>query len=68
MKKLILFEDAEEMENYSSQNDRIIVVYKAKVLDLTNFHTNHPGGDVFEDYNGYDIQEVLESKKIHKHS
>ena len=38
MKKLILFVDAEEMENYSSQNDRIIVVYKAKVLDLTNFH------------------------------
>ena len=43
MKKLIIFEDVDEMEKYSEENNKILVVYKANVLDLTNYSSNHPG-------------------------
>ncbi|KAI9307914.1 hypothetical protein BJ944DRAFT_196833 [Cunninghamella echinulata] len=45
------------------------MIYQGKVYDVTCFTQDHPGGqDIFLQFGGSDVTEILSDKSIHQHS
>jgi len=40
----MVFEDATDIEQYIGRTSKVILIYKEKVLDVTSFLEEHPGG------------------------
>ena len=48
-------------------NDRLIVRYQGKEVDLTEFSKRHPGGDIIWEANGKDVETVWEEQGVPWH-
>lgn len=44
MEKDIKFKNVEEMKEYASKNNAILMIFDGYVLDATSFAAHHPGG------------------------
>ena len=49
-------------------NERLIVEYQGKTVDLTGFAANHPGGSVIWEARGKDVEEVWKKKGVAWHA
>lgn len=61
--------DAEEIKKAIAKDKKILVVFQNKVLDLTRFIHDHPGGAaVITQFTGKHIDNILFNERYYKHS
>ncbi|CAK80905.1 unnamed protein product (macronuclear) [Paramecium tetraurelia] len=68
MNQLLYFNDIQEMQFYAKRNQLSLFVYKKAIYDLTDFITQHPGGQMeIQQFENQDVSNILFQKSIHKH-
>eukprot|EP00825_Cyclidium_porcatum_P051169 TRINITY_DN9326_c0_g1_i1.p2 TRINITY_DN9326_c0_g1~~TRINITY_DN9326_c0_g1_i1.p2 ORF type:complete len:126 (+),score=22.19 TRINITY_DN9326_c0_g1_i1:192-569(+) len=67
-KHFLVFRSAEQFEKYISDTQKVLVCINNKICDISSYISEHPGGDIIEEYNGFDISELFFDPQCHKHS